>query len=417
MSHPGATATDRHKVVIIGSGFGGLTAAKTLKRADVDIKMIAKTTHHLFQPLLYQVATGIISSGEIAPPTRLILRKQKNAQVLLGDVTHVDLANKTVTSELLGHTYVTPVRQPDHRGGRRPVLLRQRPFRRVGARHEVDRRRAGAARPHPRRVRAGRAVQRSGPAGEAADVHRRRRGPDGCRDGRADRRTRRPHAQRRVPPHRFDHGAGDPARRRCPRCCRRWARSSARRRRPGWRRWASRSSSAPWSPTSTATASPSRTPTAPSAASSRRPRCGRPVCRPARWAATSPTQSDVEIDRAGRVKVLPDLSVPGHPNVFVVGDMAAVEGVPGMAQGAIQGGKYVAKAIKAELQGRQPGGARAVPVLRQGLDGDGVAVLRGRQDRPAGVRRVHRLAGLAGAAPGLSGRLPDARSPRCCRGR
>jgi len=62
-------------------------------------------------------------------------------------------------------------------------------------------------------------------------------------------------------------------------------------------------------------------------------------------------QSDVELDRAGRVKVLPDLSVPGHPNVFVVGDMAAVEGVPGMAQGAIQGAKYAAKAIKAELKG------------------------------------------------------------------
>ena len=85
MSHPGATATDRHKVVIIGSGFGGLNAAKALKRADVDIKLIAKTTHHLFQPLLYQVATGIISSGEIAPPTRIILRNQKNAQVLLGE--------------------------------------------------------------------------------------------------------------------------------------------------------------------------------------------------------------------------------------------------------------------------------------------------------------------------------------------
>ena len=108
MSHPGATASDRHKVVIIGSGFGGLNAAKTLKRADVDIKLIARTTHHLFQPLLYQVATGIISEGEIAPPTRLILRKQKNAQVLLGDVTHVDLENKTVDSVLLGHTYRTP---------------------------------------------------------------------------------------------------------------------------------------------------------------------------------------------------------------------------------------------------------------------------------------------------------------------
>ena len=65
-------------------------------------------------------------------------------------------------------------------------------------------------------------------------------------------------------------------------------------------------------------------------------------------------QSDVEVDRAGRVKVLPDLSVPGHPNVFVVGDMAAVEGVPGMAQGAIQGAKYAAKAIKAELKGADP---------------------------------------------------------------
>src|SRR5690349_928002 len=108
MSHPGATATDRHKVVIIGSGFGGLNAAKALKRADVDIKMIAKTTHHLFQPLLYQVATGIISEGEIAPPTRVVLRDQKNCQVLLGEVTNVDLANKTVDSILLGHTYRTP---------------------------------------------------------------------------------------------------------------------------------------------------------------------------------------------------------------------------------------------------------------------------------------------------------------------
>ena len=62
-------------------------------------------------------------------------------------------------------------------------------------------------------------------------------------------------------------------------------------------------------------------------------------------------QAGVELDRAGRVKVLPDLSIPGHPNVFVVGDMAAVEGVPGQAQGAIQGGKYAAKAIKSELKG------------------------------------------------------------------
>lgn len=65
-------------------------------------------------------------------------------------------------------------------------------------------------------------------------------------------------------------------------------------------------------------------------------------------------QSGVELDRAGRVKVGPDLSIPGHPNVFVVGDMMAVEGVPGQAQGAIQGGKYAANLLKAELKGADP---------------------------------------------------------------
>ena len=101
-------APRRHRVVIIGSGFGGLFAAKQLKRADVDVTLIAKTTHHLFQPLLYQVATGILSVGEIAPATRIILRKQKNAEVLLGDVVGIDLTNKTVTSKLLDWERVTP---------------------------------------------------------------------------------------------------------------------------------------------------------------------------------------------------------------------------------------------------------------------------------------------------------------------
>ena len=72
---------DRHRVVVIGSGFGGLFGTKALRRADVDVTMVAKTTHHLFQPLLYQVATGILSEGEIAPPTREVLRRQKNAGV------------------------------------------------------------------------------------------------------------------------------------------------------------------------------------------------------------------------------------------------------------------------------------------------------------------------------------------------
>ena len=73
----------RHRVVVIGSGFGGLTATKALRNAPVDVTMISRTQHHLFQPLLYQVATGILSEGEIAPTTRRILRNQRNAKVLL----------------------------------------------------------------------------------------------------------------------------------------------------------------------------------------------------------------------------------------------------------------------------------------------------------------------------------------------
>src|SRR3954466_7248858 len=98
----------RPRVVIIGSGFGGLFAAKRLRQADVDITLVAKTSHHLFQPLLYQVATGILSEGEIAPATREVLRRQQNARVVLGEVTDIDLDARTVTPTGLGRTTVHP---------------------------------------------------------------------------------------------------------------------------------------------------------------------------------------------------------------------------------------------------------------------------------------------------------------------
>src|SRR6201986_5015821 len=98
----------RHRVVIIGSGFGGLNAAKALKRAGVDVTLISKTTTHLFQPLLYQGATGILSEGDTAPTTRLIPPKPKNVRVLWGDVDAIDLKAKTVTSHLMGMETVTP---------------------------------------------------------------------------------------------------------------------------------------------------------------------------------------------------------------------------------------------------------------------------------------------------------------------
>src|SRR4028119_1428664 len=104
----GASPSGRPRVVIVGSGFGGLFAAKALKRAPADVTAHGKTRPHLFQPLLYQVATGILSEGEIAPATREILRHQENARVVLGEVTGVDLAARTVTSTILGRTTAHP---------------------------------------------------------------------------------------------------------------------------------------------------------------------------------------------------------------------------------------------------------------------------------------------------------------------
>jgi NADH dehydrogenase len=353
MSHPGATATDRHKVVIIGSGFGGLNAAQKLKKADVDIKLIARTTHHLFQPLLYQVATGIISEGEIAPPTRLILRKQENAQVLLGDVTHVDLTAQTVTSKLLGHDYVTPYDSliiaagagqsyfgNDHFAEFAPGMksiddaleLRGRI---LGAFEQAER----SSDPVRREKLLTFVVVGAGPTGvemagqiqELADQTLKGSfrhidpteahvilldaapavlPPMGKKLGlKAQTRLEKMGVEIQLNAMVTDVDRNgitvkdpDGTIRRIESACKLWAAGVS--------------------------ASP----------------LGKDLAE----------QSSVELDRAGRVKVLPDLSIPDHPNVFVIGDMAAVEGVPGMAQGAIQGGKYTANLIKAEVKGADP---------------------------------------------------------------
>jgi NADH dehydrogenase len=85
-----------HRVVILGGGFGGLYAVKALRRSPVDVTLIDRRNFHLFQPLLYQVATGSLSPGEIAEPLRAVLRKQKNARVLLGDAVDLDAENRRV---------------------------------------------------------------------------------------------------------------------------------------------------------------------------------------------------------------------------------------------------------------------------------------------------------------------------------
>lgn len=86
----------RSKVIIIGGGFGGLSAAQALKSAPVDVTLIDRRNYHLFQPLLYQVATGSLSPGEIAAPLRGVLSRQKNTRVLLGDVQDIDPAANRV---------------------------------------------------------------------------------------------------------------------------------------------------------------------------------------------------------------------------------------------------------------------------------------------------------------------------------
>jgi len=89
----------KKKIIIIGGGFGGLNAAKELKNADADILLIDKANHHLFQPLLYQVATAALSPADIASPIRAILNKQKNITVLMGEVISVDTNSKKILTE------------------------------------------------------------------------------------------------------------------------------------------------------------------------------------------------------------------------------------------------------------------------------------------------------------------------------
>jgi len=99
------SARKRTHIVIVGGGFGGLAAAQALKNADVDVSVVDKTNYHLFQPLLYQVAMAGLSAGDIAHPIRSILRSQKNTEVILAEVTKVDLQNNLLQTSVGEITY------------------------------------------------------------------------------------------------------------------------------------------------------------------------------------------------------------------------------------------------------------------------------------------------------------------------
>jgi NADH dehydrogenase len=341
----------RHRVVIIGSGFGGLTAAKALKRADVDITLISKTTTHLFQPLLYQVATGILSEGDIAPTTRLILRKQQNVRVLLGDINGIDLKAKTVTSKLIDMVTVTPYDSLIVAAGAQQSYFGNDQFatfapgmKSIDDALELRGRILGAFEaaevatdPAERQRRLTFVVVGAGPTGvevagqiaELADrtlagAFRTIKASD-CRVILLDA------ASAVLPP--MGPKLGLMAQKRLEKM------------------------GVEIQLNAMVTAVDYKGITIKKDGTEHRIECACKV-----WAAGVQAsglgkmiaeQSDgTETDRAGRVIVEPDLSVKGHPNVFVIGDLMSVPGVPGMAQGAIQGAHYATKLIKQGLKGQ-----------------------------------------------------------------
>jgi NADH dehydrogenase len=353
------TTGDRHRVVIVGSGFGGLTAAKALKRADADVTLISKTTNHLFQPLLYQVATGILSEGEIAPTTRLILRKQKNVRVLLGEVEAIDLTAQTVTSRLMDMHTVTPFDSLIVAAGAQQSYFGNDQFatwapgmKTIDDALELRGRILGAFEaaevttdPAERERRLTFVVVGAGPtgvevAGQIVELAERTLAgafrtikPSDCRVILLDA------APAVLPP--MGKKLGLKAQRRLEKMDVE-IQLNAMVTNVDYRGITIKDSDG----------------------LERRIECACKV-----WAAGVQAselgkmiaeQSDgTETDRAGRVVVEPDLTVKGHPNVFVVGDLMAVPGVPGMAQGAIQGATYATKCIKRSLKGNDDPAHRA----------------------------------------------------------
>jgi NADH:ubiquinone reductase (H+-translocating) len=356
-SDPAASTTHggRPRVVIVGTGFGGLFAAQRLRKSDVDVTIIGKTSHHLFQPLLYQVATGILSEGEIAPATREILRRQENARVVMGEVTEIDLAARTVTSTILGRTTVHPYDElivaagagqsyfgndrfaefaPGMKSIDDALELRGRIF---GAfelaelatdQAEIDRLMTFVV------VGAGpTGVEMAGQIAELA--HRTLKKDFRNIDPRTSRIVLLDAAPYVLPS--FGERLGGRARRQLNEIGVevqlgamvtdvdadgldiKDADGQVRRLNAATKIWAAGVQASP---------------------------LGRVLGE----------QSGAEVDRAGRVSVLPDLTLPGHPEVHVVGDMMSLDKLPGVAQVAIQGGRYAADQIQRRLAGKEPKG-------------------------------------------------------------
>jgi NADH dehydrogenase len=344
----------RHRVVVIGSGFGGLFGTKALRRSDVEVTMVAKTTHHLFQPLLYQVATGILSEGEIAPPTREILARQKNATVLLGEVTAIDLAGRTVTSHVLNRETVTPYDSlivaagsgqsyfgndgfaefaPGMKSVDDALELRGRIF---GAFEMAE---LGAARGDDVDHLLTFVVVGAGPtgvemAGQIAELaHRTLRRDFRHINTRTARVVLIDAAAQVLPPFGAKLGAS------------------------------TKKELEKLGVEVLLGAMVTDVDERGLVVKYKDGRTERIDAVTKMWAAgvqgselgrTLAEQTGAPLDRAGRIGVNPDLTLPGYPEVFVVGDMIALDNLPGVAQVAIQGAKYAAKTIDGRLRGKAP---------------------------------------------------------------
>jgi NADH dehydrogenase len=339
----------RHRVVIIGSGFGGLFAAREFKDAPVDVTLVARTTHHLFQPLLYQVATGILSSGEVAPSTREILKRQTNTTVLLGDVTSIDVEARTVTSVAPERTTVTPYDTLIVAAGSGQSYFGHDEFaefapgmKSIDDALELRGRIFGAFElaeleedPVVRERLMTFVVVGAGPtgvemAGQIAELAHRTLEGDFRRINPRESRIILLDAADRVLPT--------------------FAERLSRKTKAKLERLGIEVQLGALVDDMDATGLDVKD----SDGSHRRIDAVTKI-----WAAgvqASPLgkqlaeQTGAEIDRAGRLKTLPDLTLPGHPEIFVIGDMLGL-GLPGVAQVAMQSGKYASKRIVGRLEG------------------------------------------------------------------
>ena len=335
----------RPHVVVIGGGFGGLAAARRLCRAPVRVTLVDRRNYHLFQPLLYQVATAALNPADIAYPIRSVLASQRNARVLLADVKSIDVATRTL--ELDGgqlqydylvlatgatHSYFGNDSWATRAPGLKSVEDALEIRRRIFVAYEAAERESD---PVAQREWLTFAVVGAGPTGvELAGAL----GEIGLHTLAKDFRSIDPTEVRVLL---FE--GRDRVLNAYPPKLSEAAKRSLERRHVEVR------------VNTLVTSIDERSVTVKGPAGEER--IG---TRTVLWAAgvqASPLAKSIgaPLDRTGRVIVEPDLSVPGHPEIFVIGDLAKMisDGVevPGVAQGALQGGRHVGRMIEAEARG------------------------------------------------------------------